>query len=354
MIMKKTKIDIKHGVVDMTHGSGGRATAELIHEIFLNAFDNPHIRQGDDSCVIDIDPKYSPSSEAYRLVLTTDAHVVSPLFFPGGDLGSLSVNGTVNDLAMSGASPLYLTASFILEEGLPLDVLQRVVRSMALAASKAGVSIVAGDTKVVEKGKGDGIFISTTGVGYVDKNINISGRNARVGDAIIISGTIGDHGVAVLSQRESLSFETQIESDSVALNSLVAQMLSVAPQGVHALRDPTRGGLGVALNEIAHQSNVGVVLHESSIPVLPQVSAVCELLGLDPLYIANEGKLIAICDPNDVEVLLAAMHAHPLGISASLIGEVTQDPNNFVQMTTKMGGQRMVDWLNAEQLPRIC
>lgn len=201
MIMKKTKIDIKHGVVDMTHGSGGRATAELIHEIFLNAFDNPHIRQGDDSCVIDIDPKYSPSSEAYRLVLTTDAHVVSPLFFPGGDIGSLSVNGTVNDLAMSGASPLYLTASFILEEGLPLDVLQRVVRSMALAASKAGVSIVAGDTKVVEKGKGDGIFISTTGVGYVDKNINISGRNARVGDAIIISGTIGDHGVAVLSQR---------------------------------------------------------------------------------------------------------------------------------------------------------
>ena len=354
MIMKKTKIDIKHGVVDMTHGSGGRATAELIHEIFLNAFDNPHIRQGDDSCVIDIDPKYSPSSEAYRLVLTTDAHVVSPLFFPGGDIGSLSVNGTVNDLAMSGASPLYLTASFILEEGLPLDVLQRVVRSMALAASKAGVSIVAGDTKVVEKGKGDGIFISTTGVGYVDKNINISGRNARVGDAIIISGTIGDHGVAVLSQRESLSFETQIESDSVALNSLVAQMLSVAPQGVHALRDPTRGGLGVALNEIAHQSNVGVVLHESSIPVLPQVSAVCELLGLDPLYIANEGKLIAICDPNDVEVLLAAMHAHPLGISASLIGEITQDPNNFVQMTTKMGGQRMVDWLNAEQLPRIC
>ena len=352
--MKKTKIDIKHGFVDMTHGSGGRATAELIHEIFLNAFDNPHIRQGDDSCVIDIDPKYSPSSEAYRLVLTTDAHVVSPLFFPGGDIGSLSVNGTVNDLAMSGASPLYLTASFILEEGLPLDVLQRVVRSMALAASKAGVSIVAGDTKVVEKGKGDGIFISTTGVGYVDKNINISGRNARVGDAIIISGTIGDHGVAVLSQRESLSFETQIESDSVALNSLVAQMLSVAPQGVHALRDPTRGGLGVALNEIAHQSNVGVVLHESSIPVLPQVSAVCELLGLDPLYIANEGKLIAICDPNDVEVLLAAMHAHPLGISASLIGEVTQDPNNFVQMTTKMGGQRMVDWLNAEQLPRIC
>lgn len=354
MIIKKSNIDIKHGVVDMTHGSGGRATTELINEIFLHAFDNPHIRQGDDACVIDLDSKYSPPSDAYRLVITTDAHVVSPLFFPGGDIGSLAVNGTVNDLAMSGARPLYLTASFILEEGLPIEVLQRVVRSMALASSNAGVSIVAGDTKVVEKGKGDGIFISTTGVGYVDKNVNISGRNARVGDAIIISGTIGDHGVAVLSQRESLSFETKIESDSAALNSLVLEMLRVAPKGVHTLRDPTRGGLGVALNEIAHQSNVGVVLQESSIPVLPQVRAVCELLGLDPLYIANEGKLIAICDPNHVEALLAVMRAHPLGINASLIGVVTQDPNNFVQMTTKLGGQRMVDWLNAEQLPRIC
>ncbi len=354
MSIKKYHLDLKNGVVDMSHGSGGRATAQLIQEIFYKAFNNPLLGQGDDACVIPLDVFDSNRDITKRLVLTTDAHVVSPLFFPGGDIGSLSINGTVNDLAMSGADPKYITASFILEEGLPLAQLAKIANSMATAALACGVLIVAGDTKVVEKGKGDGIFISTTGIGYVDKDVDIRGSNARVGDAIIISGTIGDHGVAVLSRRESLSFDTQVLSDSAALHTLVGAMLFAAPQGVRVLRDPTRGGVGISLNEIAHQSNVGILLSEESIPVLPQVSAACELLGLDPLYIANEGKLIAICDPIYLDDILNAMRAHPLGSGATKIGVVTADENNFVQMTTKLGGKRMVDWLNAEQLPRIC
>ena len=352
MSIKKYHLDIKHGVVDMSHGSGGRATSQLIREIFHKAFDNPYLNQGDDACVIN--HKDHGLSAEHSLVITTDAHVVSPLFFPGGDIGSLSINGTINDVAMSGGTPLYVTASFILEEGLQLAVLQRVVNSMATAAKAAGIYVVAGDTKVVEKGKGDGLFISTTGIGFVDKKLNINGRNAKVGDAVIVSGTIGDHGVAVLSQRESLSFGTQVVSDSAALHTLVASMVSAAPTGLHVLRDPTRGGVGITLNEIAHQSDVGILLDEQTLPVLPQVGAACELLGLDPLYVANEGKLIAICDKQDAKVLLELMRAHPLGANAVQIGEVTQDPNNFVQMTTKLGGRRMVDWLNAEQLPRIC
>jgi len=354
MSIKKHHLDLKNGVVDLSHGSGGRATSQLIEEIFLKAFDNPLLRQGDDACVIPTDIQNIGSVSSKRLVVTTDAHVVSPLFFPGGDIGSLSINGTINDVAMSGATPLYVTASFILEEGFPLSLLKEIVNSMAAAARLAGVQVVAGDTKVVEKGKGDGLFISTTGIGYVDKAININGRNARVGDVIIVSGTIGDHGVAVLSKRESLSFGTQVVSDSASLNKLVESILFAAPKGVHVLRDPTRGGLGIALNEIAHQSNVGMILQENSLPVLPQVSAACELLGLDPLYVANEGKLIAICDPIHAEIILATMRSHTLGAGAAIIGVVIEDANNFVQMTTSMGGKRMVDWLNAEQLPRIC
>ena len=291
----------------------------------------------------------------HRLVLATDAHVISPLFFPGGDIGALSVHGTVNDVAMMGAQPLYLSASFILEEGLPLADLKRIVDSMAAAAREAGVAIVTGDTKVVEQGHGDGVFISTTGAGWLPPGRRLSGDLARPGDVVLVSGPIGDHGVAVLSQRESLEFETAIVSDSAALNGLTAAMLAAVPEGsVRVLRDPTRGGLATTLNEIARQSGTGITLDEAKIPVRAQVEAACELLGLDPLYVACEGRLVAICAPDVADKLLAAMQAHPLGQQAARIGLVTDDPHRFVQMATRFGGRRVVDWLSGEQLPRIC
>lgn len=340
-------LDIKHGRIDMGHGAGGRAAMQLIEELFLAAFDNDYLRQGDDGARLAV-------PQGARLVMATDGHVVSPLFFPGGDVGCLSVHGTVNDVAMSGARPLYLAASFILEEGFPLVDLKRIVDSMAAAAREAGVPIVTGDTKVVEQGKGDGVFISTTGIGVVAPGVDISGANARPGDVLLLSGTIGEHGVAVLSQRESLEFETTIRSDTAALHTLVAAMLAAAPGGVRVLRDPTRGGLATTLNEIARQSGVGMLLQEDAIPVLPQVDAACELLGLDPLYIANEGKLVAACAPEAAEAVLAAMRAHPLGAQAARIGIVVEDAHRFVQMDTRFGGRRVVDWLSGEQLPRIC
>ncbi len=333
------------GVVDMTHGSGGRATAELVRSLFVRHFDNPLLRAGNDGAC------FSPPPG--RLVMSTDAHVVSPLFFPGGDIGALAVHGTINDVAMSGARPLYLSAAFILEQGFALAELERVVVSMAAAASTAGVPIVTGDTKVVERGKGDGIFITTTGIGVVPQGVEISGDRARPGDVILLSGSIGDHGVAILSRRENLAFEAEIASDSAALHGLVGDMVDAVP-GIHVLRDPTRGGLATTLNEIAQQSRVGMRLEEAAIPVQDGVRAACELLGLDPLYIANEGKLIAICPASEAERLLAAMRAHPLGSNAAIIGEVVSDPNAFVQMRTVFGGSRVVDWLNGEQLPRIC
>ena len=342
-------LDIKRGRIDMSHGAGGKAAAQLIQELFLAELDNPFLRQGDDGAVLPMPPQAHG-----RLVMATDGHVVSPLFFPGGDLGYLSVHGTVNDVAMLGAQPLYLSASFILEEGFPLADLQRIVRSMGAAAREAGVPIVTGDTKVVEQGKGDGVFISTTGVGWLPAGVDISGRHARVGDVVLVSGTMGDHGVAVLSQRESLAFETTIESDTAALHTLVAEMLAAAPGAVRVLRDPTRGGLATTLNEIAHQSGVGMGLQEGDIPVRPQVDAACELLGLDPLYVANEGKLLAVVAPDAVDAVLAAMRAHPLGQDAARIGMVIEDPHHFVQMKTRFGGSRVVDWLTGEQLPRIC
>ena len=288
--------------------------------------------------------------------MATDGHVISPRFFPGGDIGCLSVHGTINDVAMAGAKPLYLAASFILEEGFPLADLKRIVESMAAAARDAGVPIVTGDTKVVEKGKGDGVFISTTGVGVAPPGLCIDGRQARVGDAILLSGTVGDHGVAVMSRRESLEFETTTLSDTAALHTLVQCMLQALdnPADLHVLRDPTRGGLATTLNEIADQSQVGMLIDEAQIPILPQVDAACELLGLDPLYVANEGKLIAICAPAVAEQLLTAMRAHPLGQRAQRFGMVIQDANCFVQMSTRFGGRRVVDWLSGEQLPRIC
>ena len=342
-------IDFKTGRIDMNHGAGGRAAAQLIEELFARAFDNPALREGNDGAVLPAPPP------GHRLVMATDAHVISPLFFPGGDIGALSVHGTVNDVAMMGAQPLYLAASFILEEGYPLADLKRLVDSMAAAAREAGVAIVTGDTKVVEQGKGDGVFISTTGVGWLPPGLRIAGDQARPGDVVLVSGTIGEHGVAVLSLRESLEFETAITSDTAALNGLTATMLAAVPEGsVRVLRDPTRGGLATTLNEITRQSGVGITLDEAAIPVLPQVEAACELLGLDPLYVANEGKLVAICAPEVADTLLATMREHPNGHAAARIGVVTEDPHRFVQMTTRFGGRRVVDWLSGEQLPRIC
>ena len=340
------RLDLRQGRVDLSHGAGGRAMAQLIAEIFLPAFDNPWLAAGDDQAVIAPPPG--------RLAVTTDGYVVSPLFFPGGDIGSLAVHGTINDLAMSGARPLHLTASYIIEEGFPLADLKRVADSMGQAARAAGVAIVAGDTKVVERGKADGLFIATAGVGVVPDGLALSGANARPGDVVLLSGTIGDHGVAIMSKRENLDFETAIQSDSAPLHDLVAAMVAAAGASLRLMRDPTRGGLAATLNEIAHQSGVGVRISEDRVPVRPDVAAACELLGLDPLNVANEGKLVAVCAPESAPTLLAAMRAHPLGERAAAIGSVVADEQRFVQMTTGFGGGRMVDWLAGEQLPRIC
>ncbi|MFO0737249.1 MAG: hydrogenase expression/formation protein HypE [Labilithrix sp.] len=339
------KLDFEHGRVDLTHGSGGRAMAQLVDELFVAAFDNPLLAKKNDQASFEV--------PAGRMVMTTDGYVVSPLFFPGGDIGSLAVHGTVNDVAMAGARPLHLSASFIIEEGFGLGDLRRIVRSMAHAAREAGVAIVTGDTKVVEKGKGDGVFIATTGIGLVPPHVvGPSGDRARPGDVVLVSGTLGDHGVAILSSREGLSFETSITSDSAALHRLVARMVEVAPD-VHVLRDPTRGGLAATLNEIAHQSGVGMLLDEAAIPVRDEVAAACELLGLDPLQLANEGKLVAIVAPEDASAVLAAMHADPLGRDARVIGHVVEDEHRFIQLDTAFG-RRLLDWLTGEALPRIC
>jgi len=336
-------LDLKNGRIEMSHGAGGRAMVHLIAELIAPAFDNVFLAQGNDGAVM---PAVSG-----RLVMSTDSHVVSPLFFAGGDIGCLSVHGTINDVAMMGAQPLYLSAAFILEEGLLLADLQRIVESMAQAAREAGVPIVTGDTKVVERGKGDGIFITTTAVGVVSDGINLSGDRALAGDKILLSGTIGDHGMAVLSQRENLSFDAPIVSDTAALHTLVQAMLA-SGASLRVLRDPTRGGLATTLNEIASQSGVGMLLDEAAIAVNAPVAAACEFLGLDPLYVANEGKLVAICAAEDAEKLLLVMRAHPQARQAAIIGEVRAE--RFVQMTTKLGGRRIVDWLAGEQLPRIC
>ena len=339
-------LDFRRGRVDLNHGAGGRAAAQLVRELFVAAFDNPWVGQGDDGARLPALPG--------EWVMATDAHVVTPLFFPGGDIGCLAVHGTINDVAMMGARPLYLAASFVLEEGFALAELRRIVESMAQAARAAGVPIVTGDTKVVEQGKGDGVFITTTGFGVIAPGApRPAGDRARPGDVVLVSGPIGDHGVAILSTRESLGFDTEIRSDTAALHGLVADLLAAAPDTA-VLRDPTRGGLATALNEIAAQSGVGMHIREADIPVRAQVAAACELLGLDPLYVANEGKLVAICPPAQAGRLLAALRAHPLGAEAACIGEVVPDPQHFIEMQTRLGGRRIVDWLSGEQLPRIC
>lgn len=338
-------LDLRHGLVEMTHGAGGLASNQLIEEIFAKYFTNEWLDEGHDGAVVP--PVTKP------VAVSCDAHVVSPLFFPGGDIGRLAVCGTVNDVAMCGAKPLYIAASFILEEGLPLSELSTIVESMAKAAKEAGVAIVTGDTKVVEKGHGDGIYISTTGIGEKIIDNSISGKNAVPGDVVIISGSIGDHGTTILSKRENMSFLTEIESDTAPLNGLIENILSATPN-VHVLRDPTRGGLAATLNEIAHQSGVGILLNEENIPIKPPVAAACEFLGLDPLFVANEGKVIVICPAGEAEKVLKVMKAHTYGKDAAIIGEITQDNEGFVEMQTLLGGRRSVDWLNGEQLPRIC
>ena len=342
-------LDLRHGRVDLNHGAGGRASAQLIEQLFVRAFDNAPLRAGDDGAVLDAPPA------GHRLVVATDAHVISPLFFPGGDIGSLAVHGTVNDVAMMGASPRWMTASFVIEEGLALADLARIAASMAAAARACGVAVVAGDTKVVERGKGDGVFVSTTGVGWLPAGRRIGGALAAPGDAVLLTGPIGRHGVAVMSRRAGLAFDTTIVSDTAPLNGLVDGLLRALPEGsVHALRDPTRGGLAAALNEIARQSGVGISIDEAAIPIDPPVRAACELFGLDPLHVANEGCCVAICAPAHAADALEALRAHPLGRDARRIGSVGDATDRFVQMRTALGGRRVVDWPSGEPLPRIC
>jgi hydrogenase expression/formation protein HypE len=339
-----------HKEIVLGHGSGGKLTSELIDKIFLPAFKNSIIEKLDDQAVLTINGS--------RLAFTTDSFVVTPIFFPGGDIGRIAVNGTVNDLAMSGARPLYLAAAFILEEGLAVDDLRRVVNSMRIAAAEADVQFVTGDTKVVNRGKGDQIFITTTGIGIIEGNLQISAARASVGDTIILSGYIGDHGMAIMSQRENLEFGGEIESDCASLDDLVASMIATPTVGatdfLHTLRDPTRGGVATTLNEIARQANVGILLQEQSVPVRETVKGACEILGLDPLYVANEGKLLAFVAPEMGEAVLAHMRQHRLGQNAAIIGEVVAAHPGMVLMKTGIGGTRVLDVMFGEQLPRIC
>lgn len=328
------------------HGSGGRMTADLIKDIFYPPFQNEALLAANDAGVVEL-------TDGINLAISTDAHVVSPLFFPGGDIGRLAVCGTVNDVAMVGAVPLYLTASFILEEGLEMTQLERVAASMQAAAEEAGILIVSGDTKVVAHGEADGLYISTTGVGLLDPRLDIGGSQAQPGDLVIVSGTIGDHGIAVLEARGELGFQTNLVSDVAPLNHLIEDMLS-ASRGIHVLRDPTRGGVASALNEIASQSGVGIILQESALPVKAEVAAACEMLGFDPLYIANEGKLLAIVKPGDADQILQAMRQNTYGGDAAIIGRVEREPAGRLLLETGLGATRIVDQLAGELLPRIC
>ncbi len=338
-------LDFKNGFIEMAHGSGGRASANLIDELFLPAFDTSYLQDKSDQATLSL-----PQS---RITMATDSHVISPLFFPGGNIGSLAVHGTVNDVCMSGARPLYLSVGFILEEGFPLSELERIVDSMAKAAQEAGVKIVTGDTKVVEKGHGDGVYINTTGIGVLPEGVNLSPANIQAGDKVIISGTLGDHGTCIMSQRQGMNFSSELKSDSQALNDLVASMLQAVPS-IRCMRDPTRGGLAAILHELCQNKALGISLDESEIPIKPEVAATAELLGLDPLHIANEGKLLAICPAEHSKHLLQLMRQHPKAQDSAIIGDVTEDPNEFIQLITSFGGNRLVEWRYADQLPRIC
>ena len=336
--------------INLAHGSGGKAMRDLIEDVFLGAFDNPVLAAMEDQAVFSL---AELARHGDRLAFTTDTFVVDPLFFPGGDIGTLAVAGTVNDLAMSGAVPLYLSCGMVLEEGLSIEVLRRVVASMQRTAQLAGVTIVTGDTKVVERGAADKLFINTAGVGIVPHGASISAKNAKVGDAVIVNGYLGDHGTAILIARNQLGVECSVASDCQPLGRLVVAMLAVCPE-IHCLRDATRGGVATVLNEFAESSNVAIRLNEAALPLREEVKGACEILGLDPLYLANEGKLIAIVPREKADQVLAAMRAHPAGKHAAIIGEVTEEPAGVVVLHTVFGGQRIVDMLVGEQLPRIC
>jgi len=327
------------------HGSGGRLSADLIQHLFVPLFDNPALASLNDQAMLDLN--------GVRLAFTTDSFVINPLFFPGGDIGSLAVHGTINDLAVSGAQPLFLSAGFILEEGLAMDDLGRIVTSMARASREAGVQVVTGDTKVVEKGHGDGLFINTAGIGLIPDGLHIAADQARPGEVVIVSGTVGDHGMAIMSVREGLAFESELVSDSAPLHTLVGAMLKVT-RDIHCLRDATRGGVAAVLNELAAQSRAGIDLDEGAIPARAAVQAACEMLGMDPLYVANEGKLVAIVPAEHADAVLAAMHEHPLGREAAIIGRVVAEHPGLVVAQTAIGGRRVVDTPLGEILPRIC
>ena len=334
-----------HKEIVLAHGSGGKMSQDLLQKIILPQFHNDLLSPLHDGAVLMLN--------GTRLAFSTDSSVVSPLFFPGGDIGKLAIHGTVNDLAMCGAKPTHLSVAFILEEGLPMEEFARVVKSMREAADAAGVTLVTGDTKVVDRGKADQIFINTSGIGLIPDGVNIDPKRAQPGDKIIVSGPIAVHGIAIMSVREGLEFETEIASDTAALNGLVETILAVT-KDIHVLRDPTRGGLSSALCEISQSADVGMLLNEAHIPIDEEVRGACEILGLDPLYVANEGKLVAIVPAGEADRVLAAMQGHPLGKQAAIIGEVTADHPRFVLMKTRIGGSRVVDMLSGEQLPRIC
>jgi hydrogenase expression/formation protein HypE len=344
-IFHRERYPMDKDYIELDHGSGGEATSKLIRDIFLSRLDNKYLRTLDDSAVFDF--------HGSRLAMTTDSYVVQPIFFPGGDIGSLSIHGTVNDLSMQGADPIYLTLGMIIEEGFPVDDLKRIVDSISKASREASVKVIAGDTKVVPRGQADGIFINTAGLGILRNGIDVSCSNAKPGDVVIINGPIGDHGMAILAKREGLEFELPLLSDSAPLNSLVSDILSESNR-VHVLRDPTSGGLATALNEIARSSGVGIKVDEASVPINRAVLSACELLGLDPFYVANEGKCIVVVDPRDAERVLGAMRKNPRGNGSCVIGEVIEDNPGRVLVTTMVGGTRILSMLTGEQLPRIC
>jgi hydrogenase expression/formation protein HypE len=336
---------IREERISMAHGAGGKATRTLVEALFLPAFRNPLLEPLEDQAVFSVD--------GTRLAFTTDSFVVSPLFFPGGDIGDLAVNGTVNDLAMSGARPLHLSAAFVLEEGFPIDDLRRIASSMAAAAIRAGVQVVTGDTKVVERGKADGCYVTTAGVGVIDRPVQLAAANARAGDAVIVSGPVGDHGVTILLARGELELESDLGSDTAPLAGLVAGLLD-ATTGVRCLRDATRGGVATSANEVASAAGVAVVLDEAAVPVRPEVRGACELLGIDPLYVACEGRMVVVVDGGEAEAALDALRSHPVGRDAARIGTVRDDPPGLVLLRTEFGGTRIVDLLIGDPLPRIC
>lgn len=348
--MQRGRGKVRDANITMAHGSGGKAMRDLIQDVILGAFNNPLLAPLEDQAVINL---AELATNGDRLAFTTDSYVVHPLFFPGGDIGKLAVNGTVNDLAMSGARPLYLSCGLVLEEGLPVETLRRVTMSMRVAADLVGVSVVTGDTKVVERGSADKLFINTAGIGVVPAGVNISASRAQAGDKVIVNGYLGDHGCAILLARNELALETDVETDCQPLSDLVRTMLAVCPD-IHCLRDATRGGLATVLNEFAQSSRVAIRLEENALPLREEVRGACEILGLDPLYLANEGKLVAIVPADFAEALVETMRAHPAGAQAAIVGEVVAAPAGVVVLNTGFGGGRIVDLLVGEQLPRIC